>query len=158
MKVSVGWRRTETILNEKNRLECGQSLFFDIESHVWMKLHCICSRSKQWTSQENWSITSSKPPKMYILDPTMHAEWPSRAPGKFGPLTSGVSHSRVFVSNENRISHTWTFNNIISWQSNCISQLTISSLRPPKMNTLLSYATAVCPTMNIWREKMKSRC
>ena len=72
---------------------------------MWIKLHCIVLRSKQCTSQENWSTTSSKPPKIYILLPTMHALWPSRAPGKL-PLTSGVSHSRVRVSKENRISHT----------------------------------------------------
>lgn len=89
----------------------GKMLFLSSKSwdkaYVWIKLHCIVSRSKQCTSQENWSITSSKPPKRYILLPTMHALWPSRAPGKF-PLTSGVSHSRVCVSKQKRISHTWT--------------------------------------------------
>lgn len=95
-------------------------------SYVWMRLHCMLDRSRQWTSHENWSITSSKPANceanekqisvirtrkarwiftMNILDPTMHAEWPSRAPGKL-PLTLGVSHSKDFVSKQNKISQT----------------------------------------------------
>lgn len=74
-------------------------------AYVLIKLHCIVSRSRQWTSQENWSITSSNPPKMYIRAPTMQAECPSRAPGKL-PLTFGVSHSKVLVSKQNKISHT----------------------------------------------------
>jgi hypothetical protein len=105
VEVSIGWRRSEAVVGVK--LETCIRWHDRVKStYVCMKVHCIVSRSKQCTSHENWSITSSKPPKMYILLPTMHALWPSRAPGKF-PFTSGVSHSRVRVSKQNRISQTW---------------------------------------------------
>lgn len=105
VEVSIRWRGAEAGLGEKF-VKILTEKWEEPQTHVWIKLHCIVSRSKQCTSHENWSITSSNPPKMYILLPTMHALCPSRAPGKF-PLTSGVSHSRVRVSKQNRISHTW---------------------------------------------------
>lgn len=101
VEVSIRWRASKSVSKRIEDLNIGKRKW----TYVWTKLHCIVLRSKQCTSQENWSTTSSKPPKMYILLPTMHALWPSRAPGKL-PLTSGVSHSRVRVSKENRISHT----------------------------------------------------
>lgn len=73
---------------------------------VWIKCHCIVCKLRQWTSHENWSINSSKPPKMNIKWSFLQAECPSRAPGKF-PLVDGVLHSSVLVSKLNKISQTY---------------------------------------------------